>query len=429
MNGESTEEKYARYVNTSFVKSLEPVVVERALGSTVWDVNGREYLDLFSGISVVNVGHRNPRVVAAAERQLQHFVHVASYIYYAPPVADLAERLAHITPGRLQKTFFGNSGAEAVEGALRLARIYTGRLEIIALQQSFHGRTHGTLSITGNMTRKTRSLPAQGVAFAPAPYSYRCRYCTGNCTGGCADALEDVICYQTSGNVAAFIAEPVLGEGGLIVPPPGYFARVKEILDRRGILFIDDEVQTGFGRTGYMFGIERDGVNPDIMTMAKGIANGFPLGAFIAPPEIADSFQPGEHLSTFGGNPVSCAAGIATIEVLIEQGLPQRAAQLGRWAMDQLRGLQEKHSLIGEVRGLGLMIGVELVRDRQSKEPAAEEAAAIKRYCRERGILIGVGGTLNNVLRLQPPLVIEQSQLEQALRVLDGALSSLAVPA
>jgi 4-aminobutyrate aminotransferase/(S)-3-amino-2-methylpropionate transaminase len=417
-----TAELYSKYVNTSFVKAIEPVVVERASGATIWS-DGREYTDLFAGISVVNAGHCNPRVIAAAQAQMEKLVHAASYIYYVPTVGELAKRLAEITPGRLQKTFFGNSGAEAIEGAMRLAKAYTGRSEFIALQMSFHGRTNASLSVTGNYARKTHGGPyLSGVSFAPAPHPYRCRYCSGTCNLACADAVEDVIAYNTSNDVAAFLAEPVMGEGGIIVPHPDYFTRVKEILDKYGILFIADEVHSGFGRTGRMFAIEHYGVEPDIMTMAKGIANGFPLGAFIAPPEIADSFHPGEHLSTFGGNPVSCAAGIANIDVLIEDGLPDRSERLGARARERLSAMAERFPIIGDNRGLGLMIGVELVRDRTTKEPAADIAVAVRRYCREQGVLIGVGGHLGNVLRIQPPLMIDEGQLDDALSVMERAL-------
>jgi 4-aminobutyrate aminotransferase len=426
----SVEEKYARYVNTSFVKGIEPVVFDRAEGATVTARDGSTYLDCFSGISVVNAGHRNPRVTEVARAQIDRYVHCASYIYYAAPVADLAEWLARISPGRLQKTFFGNSGAEAIEGSMRLARAYTGKHEFIALQMSFHGRTNATLSVTGNMARKTHGGPyLSGVAFAPVPYQYRCRYCNGSCSLACADAVEDVIKYETSGDVAAFIAEPVMGEGGIIVPRDGYLQRIKEILDHYEILFIDDEVQSGFGRTGRMFAVEWSGVEPDIMAMAKGIADGFPLSGFIAPPEIADSFRPGEHLSTFGGNPVSCAAAIGNIEVMLQEDLPRRANELGQWALGRLQELAERHDLIGEVRGRGLMIGAELVKNRGSKEPAPEQAAEIRRLCREAGVLIGVGGQNGNVLRIQPPLVITNEELGRAVEVIDCALSSVTVAA
>ncbi len=423
-----TIEKYATYVNTSFVKAVEPVVVESAAGAEMHGADGRTYLDCFAGIAVVNAGHVHPRVAEAAKAQIDRLVHAASYIYYVPGVADLAEVLARITPGALQKTFFCNSGAEALEGALRLAKVASGKREVIALQMAFHGRTYGTLSITGNQARKTRGGPYMpGVAFAPAPYCYRCplKLERGTCGLACADAVEDVLRYQTSGDVAAFVVEPVLGEGGIIPLPKGYLARVKQVLDQHGILLLVDEVQTGFGRTGKLFALEhQEGVEPDIMALAKGIADGFPLGAFIAPAALADTFQPGEHLSTFGGNPVSCAAALANIEVLQTEGLITHAAELGAWALDELRQLQTRQPLIGEVRGQGLMLGIELVRDRASKEPAAGEAARIRAFCREAGVLIGVGGQFGNVLRLQPPLVITRTQLAHALDVLAQALAS-----
>jgi len=423
-----TVEKYRRYVNTSAVKGIEPIVVERAEGAVVTDRDGREFLDCFAGIAVVNAGHRNPEVLDAVRAQLDKLVHCCSYLYYVEPVADLAEQLAEATPGDLQKTFFCNSGAEANEGALRLARAASGKQEFIALQSSFHGRTNGTLAITGNWARKKRGGPyGAGATFAPAPYRYRCRFCQGAsaCTLACADAVEDAIQYNTSGNVAAFIAEPLMGEGGIIVPPDGYFARVKEILNKYDILFIADEVQSGFGRTGKLFAIEHSGVTPDILTMAKGIADGFPLGAFIAAPQIADSFQPGEHLSTFGGNPVSCAAGVANIKFLLREDIPGQAAQKGAWLMERLNELADRYPLIGEVRGRGLMIGVELVTDRATKTPAASEATRIRDLCRERGVLIGVGGHYGNVLRIQPPLVIEQAQLAAAVDAIGAALGEV----
>src|SRR5258708_20987253 len=386
-----TTEKYARYVNISSIKAVEPVVVERASGAQIYGVDGRAYLDCFAGIAVVNAGHVHPRIAQAAKAQIDQFIHNCSYVYYAPTVADLAEVLAHITPGALQKTFFCNSGAEAIEGALRLAKVATGKREVIALQMAFHGRTYASLSITGNIARKTRGGPYMpGVAFAPAPYCYRCplKLEPQSCGLACADAVEDTIRYRTGGDVAAFIVEPVLGEGGLMPLPEDYLARGKEILDRHGILLIVDEVQTGFGRTGKLFGIEHhEGIEPDMIAMAKGIDDGFPFGAFIAPEAIADSFLPGEHLSTFGGNPVCCAAALANIAVLQEEGLIEHAAELGDWALGELHALKQRNELIGDVRGQGLMLGIELVRDRASKEPAAAEAARVRAICREAGVL------------------------------------------
>lgn len=421
-----TVEKYREYVMTSVVKSIQPVVVEKAQGAVVTDVGGREYIDCFAGISVVNAGHCHPAVVAAAREQLEKLVHCCSYMYYSQPTADLAEKMAEITPGRLKKSFFANSGAEAIEGALKLAKLYTGKHEVIALQASFHGRTWGALSVTGNSGRKRRGGPyAPGVAFAPAPYFFRSRHATSE---ECAQALEEIIRFSTSGDVAAFIAEPVLGEGGIIVPPPDYFTEVKKILDRHNILFIADEVQSGFGRTGKMFAIEHYGVEPDILVTAKGIADGFPLAAFTARDEIAAAFQPGDHLSTFGGNPVCCAAALASICVIEQEHLCAKATQDGEYILSNLRALQKDLPVIGEVRGLGLMIGIELVGN-EDLEPAPARAEAVRESCLKKGLLVGVGGAYGNVLRIQPPLVISKEQLDFALQTISTALEESIVPA
>ena len=423
-----TREKYARYVTTSCTAGLEPLVVTHADGAYVYDESGKRYIDCYSGIAVVNAGHGNPEVREAAKRQIDKLIHCSSYTYYVEPVADLAERLAEITPGRLQKTFFSNSGAEGIEAALRLAKAYTGKREIIALERSFHGRSLGTLSITGNMGRKTHGGPySSGVAFAPAPFTYRSLFGDDPevVAERAAQAIEDTIRFHTSGDVAAFIIEPVMGEGGMIVPPPSYLRRVKDILDRHNILLIADEVQSGFGRTGKLFAIEHFGVEPDILVMAKGIGDGFPLAATIAREEIADSLRPGEHLSTFGGNPVACAAGLANVEVMLRDDLPGQAARKGAAAQQRLRALQAELPSIGDVRGLGLMIGVELVRDRAAKTPDAALAKDLRRYCREHGVLIGVGGTDGNVARIQPPLMIADDDLSTALDTLAAGIREL----
>jgi 4-aminobutyrate aminotransferase/(S)-3-amino-2-methylpropionate transaminase len=423
-----TIQKYRDYVMTGFMKSVAPIVIEKANGAVVTDIDGREYLDCFAGISVVNAGHCNPRVIAAARAQMDKLVHCSSYLYHVQPVADLAEKIARIAPRGLTKTFFGNGGAEAVEGALKLARLYTGKHEFIALQTSFHGRSFGALSVTGNMGRKKRGGPyGAGVAFAPAPYSFRSQWRDSpeECGRQCARAIEDIIRFATSGDVAAFIAEPVLGEGGIIVPPPNYFREVKAILDRHDILFIADEVQSGFGRTGKMFAIEHYGVEPDILVTAKGIADGFPLSAFTTRPEIAAAYKPGDHLTTFGGNPVSCAAALAHSDFMDQEKLPARAAEIGAYAMGKLRELQRHFPLIGEVRGLGLMIGVELIKD-ENLTPASAEAEALRDALLRRGLLIGVGGAYGNVVRFQPPLIISREQIDQAIDSFSTALAELA---
>jgi 4-aminobutyrate aminotransferase/(S)-3-amino-2-methylpropionate transaminase len=425
-----TMQKYKDYVMTGFLKSVAPIVIERASGAVVTDVNGREYLDCFAGISVVNAGHCNPEVVAAAKAQMDKLVHCSSYLYHAQPVGDLAEKMAHIAPRGLTKTFFGNGGAEAIEGAMKLARLYSGKHEFIALHASFHGRSWGALSVTGNYGRKKKGGPyAPGVAFAPAPYVYRSQWPNDAEEVGrhCAKAIDEVVRFATSNDVAAFIAEPVMGEGGIIVPPPNYFKEVKKVLDHYGILFIADEVQSGFARTGKMFAIEYYGVEPDILVTAKGIADGFPLSAYTTRPEIADAYKPGDHLSTFGGNPVSCAAALANIQFMERENLPGKATETGAYATAKLRELQKQNSLIGDVRGLGLMIGVELVKDNKLT-PATAEAEAIRDVCLRNGLLVGVGGIYGNVIRFQPPLIISQQQIDKAVGIFAEALQAVAQP-
>ena len=423
----NTMEKYGEYVNTSMLSGIVPVTFERAEGALVFDENGHKYIDCFAGIAVTNAGHSNPEVIEAAKAQLDKYIHCCSYVYYSKPTADLAEKLAQITPGRLKKTFFANSGAEAIEGAMRMAKTYTGKREFIALQASFHGRTYATLSITGNFARKKRAGPyMSGVSFAPSPYCYRCAFNLNPETCGmrCAEYLEDIIKFDTSNDVAAFIAEPVLGEGGIITPPEPYFKRVKEVLAHHDILLFIDEVQSGFARTGKMFAIEHYGVEPDIMAMAKGIANGLPLGAFIARDEIANTFQPGEHLSTFGGNPVSCAASLATINFLEREGIASQVREKGELLMGKLEELKRKYPIIGDVRGKGLMIGIELVKDK-TRTPAVDEAVAVRNACLAKGLLIGIGGAWTNVLRIQPPLVITDDQLDEAVAIIEKSLGEL----
>jgi 4-aminobutyrate aminotransferase / (S)-3-amino-2-methylpropionate transaminase / 5-aminovalerate transaminase len=420
-----TVQQYKDYVITGFVKAVQPVVVESAQGCVIRDASGKEYLDCFAGIAVVNAGHCNPRVIAAAKAQMDKLVHCASYIYHSPATGELAEKLAHIMPSpRLRKSFFANSGAEAIEGALKVARLYSGKHEVISLQASFHGRTWGTLSITGNQARKKRGGPyAPGVSFAPSPYVYRSPWPNDatKCVDFWSKSLDEVIHSSTSGDVAAFIAEPVMGEGGIIVPPPDYFREIKRVLDRHGILFICDEVQSGFGRTGKMFAIEHYGVEPDILVTAKGIADGFPLAAFTTRDEIAASFRPGDHLSTFGGNPVCCAAASANIDIMLEEHLPKQSLEKGQYALDRLRALQRDLPIIGDVRGLGLMIGIELVHP-ESLAPAPAETEAVRDYCFQQRVLVGVAGIYGNVVRFQPPLVITHEQIDRAISTLAQAL-------
>lgn len=422
----NTRERYAKYILPVVAQGVEPIVVASAKGRTVVDEDGKSYLDCFSGISVVNAGHNHPKILAAAREQMEKLVHCCSYVYHVPVVGRLAEELAGVAPGGLTKSFFANSGAEAIEGAMRLAKQATGRREFVALGFSFHGRTIGTLSVTGNQVRKKGNGPyLPGVAFGPAPYCYRCplglKY--PECDVACAHALKDVVRQQTSGDVAAFIAEPVLGEGGLVAPPPEYFNVAARIFHENGALFIVDEVQTGFGRTGKMFGIDHaPEAAPDIVAMAKGIAGGFPLGAFMAKEPVSEAMKPGDHLSTFGGNPISCAAALANLEVIREENLIENSARRGEELVRRLKRLEETSSRVGEVRGRGLMVGLELVKDRTTKEPAPDEAKRIRASLRESGILVGVGGAYGNVVRLQPPLSITAGECDRAASALEAAL-------
>jgi len=420
---------YNKYVMHSFVKSLEPIVVASADEATVTDLDGKTYIDCFAGISVVNAGHCNPRVIKAVKEQVDKLVHCCTYVYYTIPAAKLAKRLAEITPGGLQKTFFCNSGAEAVETALKVGRKFSRKHEIMALMCSFHGRTLGTLSVTGQAGRKNYGMgPYLGdVAFAPAPYCYRCSLGLEypQCGVQCAKIVEDVVSYSTAGNVAEFIVEPVMGEAGIVVPPPEYFSEVKKILDKHGILLIADEVQTGFARTGKMFACEHFGISPDIVAMAKGIADGFPLGACTTRAEIGEAFEPGDHLSTFGGNPVSCAAALANIDYLLESKLADEAARKGKHVLRRLRELQQEHELIGDVRGLGLMLGLELVKDRKLKTPAPTEAAKVRELALRKGVLVGHGGVKGCTVRIQPPLVITDEQLDRTVDVIDECLREI----
>lgn len=420
---EEIVEKADKHLITSMVTKLQPVVIAEAKGAIISDVAGKEYIDCFSGISVVNAGHSQPDIIKAAIEQTKKLVHACSYVYYIPPTIELAKRLAEVTPPPLQKTFFGNSGAEAIECAIKLARKYTKRPELIALMCSFHGRTLGTLSITGQSGRKKYDMGpyVPGVSFAYPPYCYRCPFEKEypECDLLCARTIRDVIEYCSSKGVAAFIAEPVMGEGGIIPPPPEYFKAVKEILDEYDILFIADEVQSGFGRTGKLFAIEHYNVKPELMTLAKGIANGFPISACIARADIGDSFEPGDHLSTFGGNPVSAAAALANINVMLKERLPEKAADKGEYIMKRLNEMKEDHKIIGDVRGKGLMIGIELVKDRKRKTPAKDETGKIRDRSREKGLLIGSGGAKGCVLRIQPPLTIEKEQIDKTLDILD----------
>jgi 4-aminobutyrate aminotransferase len=403
----------------------EPVALVRGEGQYVWDDRGTRYLDCFGGVLTVSVGHANPQVNAAIIEQVKTLSHTST-LYANRPQGDLAEKLHQITPGRLKKSFFTNSGTEADDTAITAAKLHTGRHEIVVLRHSYSGRSATALSAIGHST--WRPLPAQvaGIVHARAPYCYRCplKLTYPECGLACAEDIKDVIETTTTGQIAAFMAEPILGVGGFIVPPAGYFERAAEITRAHGGLFIADEVQTGWGRTGdKWFGIEHWNVEPDIITSAKGMGNGVPIGMTIATSEVADSF-PGLTFSTFGGNPVSMAAALAVIKVIEDENLRTNAATLGAYFRERLEELKAKYPVIGDVRGMGLMQGLELVRDRETKEPDPQSVLRVFEETKHRGVLIGKGGLYGNVIRTGLMLNSTKDTVDELIGALDGALAS-----
>lgn len=400
----------------------DPLVLERGEGMFVWDDRGQRYLDCFGGVLAVSVGHANPAVVRSVTDQLNKLSH-SSTLYLNKPQIDLAEKLAEITPGKLKKSFFTNSGSEADETALVLARLYTGRQEIVALRHSYSGRTMGAMSVAGHSTWRHGETAVPGVVHLAAPYCYRCPFhlTYPSCDLACAKDVEELILTATGGKIAAFIAEPILGVGGFITPPKEYFREVTSIIKRYGGIFICDEVQTGWGRTGdKWFGIEHWEVEPDIMTFAKGMANGAPIGATITTDEIA-SAQPALSFSTFGGNPVASVAALATIREIEERDLPRHARVVGDYLRDQLEALKEAYpQVIGDVRGMGLMQGIECVKDPKTKAPSPKAVLKVFEETRKRGVLVGKGGLYGNIIRLGPPLIASKDNIDELV----GALSA-----
>ncbi|MEQ8765277.1 MAG: aspartate aminotransferase family protein [Planctomycetota bacterium] len=408
----------------------EPIVLTEGSGRRLRDADGREYLDFFGGILTVSIGHCDPRVTGPLKSQIDRLGHVST-LYPTLPIVELAERLARITPGRLQKSMFTASGTEADETAVTLAQVYTGSIELIALRHGYSGRSMLAQSLTAHSP--WRAVPTQiaGVKHAPAPYCYRCplKLTYPSCDVACAKDLEELIQTTTTGKIAGFLAEPIQGVGGFITPPKEYFEVATDIVRKHGGVFICDEVQTGFGRTGgKMFGIEHWGVEPDIMTMAKGVANGMPLGVTIATPEIADAFK-AMTISTFGGNPMSAAAANATLGVIEDDGLVENSERQGQRLREGLEALQRKFpSVIGDVRGKGLMQALELVVDEQAgdRTPNPQATARLFEESKARGLLIGKGGLYGNAVRISPPLSVTADEVDEALKILGESFAAFA---
>ena len=414
-------------VSPSYTRGY-PLVIERGSGATVEDVDGNVFLDCAAGIAVNSTGHSHPAVVKAITEQAQKFLHMSGTDFYYEPQVRLAEELAAIAPiqGGV-RSFFGNSGTEAIEACLKLARYATGRQNIIAFLGGFHGRTMGSLALTASKAIQRRGFGPlmAGVYHAPYPDRYRCPL--GSSPGTCAEACIDYIEHQlfthlvSPDEVAAIVVEPIQGEGGYVVAPPEFMQALRALSTKHGILLVADEVQSGMGRSGKMFAIEYCGVEPDMIAIAKGIASGLPLGVAVARGGLM-AWPPGAHASTFGGNPVACAAALATI-TLLRDGLVKNAADVGAHLMKGLAALADTHPLIGDVRGRGLMVGVELVRDRQTKERAIEERDAVVTAAFARGLLVLGAG--KNAVRFSPPLVLTRQEAETAVRIFDEALTDV----
>jgi 4-aminobutyrate aminotransferase-like enzyme len=400
----------------------EPVVLTEGRGSQVKDVDGREYLDFFGGILTVSLGHCQPEVVEAIAEQSRRLGHTST-LYPTENLVRAAERMARLTPGELKQSFFCNSGTEADETAIQIAKVYTGQHEIIALRHAYSGRSALALTVTAHSNWRALPAAVAGVVHGHPAYCYRCPFgqTYPSCDIRCATDLEELVQTVTTGKPAAFMAEPIQGVGGFIVPPPEYFQVAVGIVRKYGGVFICDEVQTGFGRTGdKWFGIEHWGVEPEIMTFAKGIANGMPVGAVIAKPEIASALG-GLSLSTYGGNPVSMAAMNATLDVMEREDVPARAARLGKLLRERLEAFKERFAFIGDVRGMGLMQGLEIVKDPKTKEPDAKRTARFMEATREERVLVGVGGLYGNVVRIGPSLLVTKDEIAEGVEKLARA--------
>jgi len=403
-----------------------PLVADRGSMQYLWDLDGKKYLDFFGGIVTVGVGHCNPKVTSKITAQVDRLQHTST-LYPNEHIVALAEKLAQITPGKLQKSFFTNSGTEANEAAILLARMTSPNYDIIALRHAYAGGSALAKAVTAHANYRRAGIISVGISHAINPYCYRCplglKY--PDCGVACANDVENLIQTATGGTIAAFIAEPIQGVGGFITPPPEYFKIVFRIVKKYGGVFISDEVQTGFGRTGKKwFGIEQWEVTPDMITCAKSMGNGVPIGATITTAELADRYQ-GATISTFGGNPVTSVAARAVIEVIEEENLRENCHVVGGYFRSRLEELQEKHPLIGDVRGMGMMQALELVKDRETKEPAPEATNQILERTRENGLLVGKGGLYGNVLRMAPPMNIGKSDVDEAVRLLDKSFAEV----
>ncbi len=426
-NATAVLKKDKEYISPSYTRNY-PLVIERGEGLAVTDIDGNTFLDFTSGIAVCNTGHSHPKVVAAIIEQVKKFIHMSGTDFYYSVQSELAEKLAQLSPGKKpRKVFYSNSGAEAIEAALKLVRYHTKRTLIISFFGAFHGRTMGALSLSASKSIHEKGFAplVPGVTHVPYGYCYRCPYNLKypSCDINCVDWIREDLFKRAmpAEEVAAIFVEPIQGEGGYVAPPKAFHQKLQQLCRDYGILYVADEIQSGMGRTGKMFACEHYDLDPDIFTVAKGIASGMPLGAMIANNDIM-SWTPGSHASTFGGNPVSCRAALATID-LLEDGLIDNAATMGKYLKDQLIELMKTHRLIGDVRGMGLMVAIELVTDRETKKKAVVEKNTIINQAFEKGLLLlGCG---ENSIRFIPALTVGKGEIDKALAILDDILSEV----
>jgi 4-aminobutyrate aminotransferase len=401
---------------------ITDILMERGEGVYLYDTQGRRYLDFTSGIAVTSTGHCHPQVVRAIQEQATRLIFGQINVVYHQPILDLIAELRPVVPAELDSFFFSNSGAEAIEGAVKLAKHATGRPNVIVFQGSFHGRTHLTMAMTTSKTvyRKHYQPLVPGIFVAPYPYAYYYGWDDETTREFALRELERLLSSQTiPDETACIVVEPVLGEGGYVVPPAGFLSALRRLCDEHGILLVADEIQSGIGRTGKFFAVEHEGIVPDILAMAKGIASGMPLSGIVTRRELAEKWMVGSHGGTFGGNPVACAAAAATVRVIKEERLTENAAARGAQLLEGLRRLQADFALIGDVRGLGLMVATEFTQDGQ---PATAVAKALIKAAAQDGLLLLVCGTYDNVVRWMPPLVVKEAQIEEALQIFAGAL-------
>jgi len=429
MEGERLEDDRARFL-IRYAGGFAPFVVARAEGAWIETTEGRRILDFTSGQICSTLGHNHPRIAAAVERALEEVVHLNSWML-SEPVLALAERLAALFPPPLEKVVLLNTGSEANEVALKLAKMHTGRFELVGLTRSFHGLLAGISSVNFSMAHAGYGPLLPGAFAVPAPYAYRCpvRHCDGACDCTCLEVGFELLDEQSVGSLCAFVAEPVLSAGGIIVPPDGYFRRARELCDERGMLLVLDEAQTGFGRLGMMFGFEHDGVVPDLVAVSKTLGGGFPLAATITSGAIEeDCVRKGFlHVTSHVSDPLPAAAGLAVLDVIEEEGLVGQARQRGDYLLGRLRELQTEHEQVGDVRGRGLLVGLELVEERASRRPANALGAAVTEECLRRGLSMNIvrAGSSANCFRMAPPLTISEEEIDLGIEILDASLRAV----